>query len=255
VLRTVDKLDKIGEDGVRKALIEENALSSEQAERCLSLARIGGEGPEVVEQVRALGASHTLLDEGLQELAFVMSALRGLPAGSVRAELRIARGLDYYTGTVYEGVFVDQPQLGAVCSGGRYDNLASDDKNKLPGVGVSVGISRILGFMFAQNALKASRATPTLLLVALNNEEERPAAYEIARQLRERGLPTEVFHAPQKFGKQIRYAERKGIPYVVFAGANGLEIKDIRSGAQSPLDVVSWVPPEDDLKVRILREP
>ncbi|MET0284207.1 MAG: histidine--tRNA ligase, partial [Polyangiales bacterium] len=255
VLRTVDKLDKIGEDGVRKALIAENALSSEQAERCLSLARIGGEGPEVVEQVRALGASHPLLDEGLKELEFVMSALKGLPAGSVRAELRIARGLDYYTGTVYEAVFVDQPQLGAVCSGGRYDNLASDDKNKLPGVGLSLGISRILGFMFANDKLKASRATPTLLLVALNNEEERPAAYEVARKLRERGLPTEVFHAPQKFGKQIRYAERKGIPFVVFTGASGLEIKDIRSGAQASLDLSTWEPPEEDRAVRILREP
>ncbi|HEX5660725.1 MAG TPA: histidine--tRNA ligase [Polyangiales bacterium] len=255
VLRTVDKLDKIGEDGVRKALVDENALSAEQAERCLALARIGGEGPEVVDQVRALGASHPLLEEGLTELAFVMSALKGLPSGSVRAELRIARGLDYYTGTVYEGMFVDHPQLGSVCSGGRYDNLASDDKNKLPGVGVSVGISRILGFLFANDKLKASRSTPTVLLVALNNEEERPAAYEVARKLRERGLPTEVFHAPQKFGKQIRYAERKGIPFVVFTGENGLEIKDIRSGAQGPLEVATWVPPDDDLKVRILREP
>ncbi len=253
VLRTVDKLDKIGEDGVRKALIAENQLTSEQAEQCLAIARVGGEGPAVVEQVRALGASHPLLDEGLGELAFVLSALKGLPPGSVRAELRIARGLDYYTGTVYEGVFVDQPQLGAVCSGGRYDNLASDDKNKLPGVGLSLGISRILGFMFAHDKLKASRATPTLLLVALNNEEERPSAYETARKLRERGFPTEVFHAPQKFGKQIRYAERKGIPYVVFAGAEGLEIKDIRSGAQGPLDLAAWTPPEDDLKVRIVR--
>jgi len=253
VLRTVDKLDKIGEDGVRKALTTENALSAEQAERCLALARIGGEGPEVVEQVRALGASHALLDEGLEELAFVMRALSGLPAGSVRAELRIARGLDYYTGTVYEGVFVDQPQLGAVCSGGRYDNLASDDKNKMPGVGVSLGLSRILGFMFAQGALKASRSTPTLLLIALNNEEERPAAYEVARVLRERGLPTEVFHAPQKFGKQIRYAERKGIPYVVFVGAQGLELKDIRSGAQGPFDAATWAAPEADLRVQIIR--
>jgi histidyl-tRNA synthetase len=116
-----------------------------------------------------------------------------------------------------------------------------------------VGLSRILGFMFANDALKASRATPTLLLVALNSEEERPAAYEVARKLRERGLPTEVFHAPQKFGKQIRYAERKGIPYVVFLGADGLSLKDIRSGEQAPLEVETWVPPEADLRVQIVR--
>ena len=253
VLRTVDKLDKVGEDGVRRLLCEENKLSSADAEQCLSLARIHGLGPSVIERVRALGASHPLLDEGLAELEFVMRALAGLPAGSVKADLRIARGLDYYTGTVYEGVFVEHPQLGAVCSGGRYDNLASDDKQRLPGVGVSLGLSRILGFMFASGALKASRASPTLVLVALNSEEERPASYALAKQLRERGLNTEVFHAPHKFGKQIRYAERKGIPFVLFASEKGAELKDIRSGDQSVIDPSTWLPPEADRTVQIIR--
>jgi len=253
VLRSVDKLDKIGDDGVRKALIEENGLSDDVAVRCLQLARIRGAGPEVVAQIRALGASHALLEEGLAELSFVMEALRGLPEGAVIADLRIARGLDYYTGTVYEGMFVDHPQLGSVCGGGRYDNLASDEKHKLPGVGVTLGLSRILGFMFAEGALKASRATPTLVLVALNNEEERHACYAAAHQLRSRGLPTEVFHAPHKFGKQIRYAERKGIPFVLFLGENGPELKDIRSGAQSVIDLASWQPAAEDLRVQIVR--
>lgn len=253
VLRTVDKLDKIGEQGVHKALVEENGLSAEQAERCLALARIRGRGPEVADHVRALGASHPLLEEGLEELSFVMRALEGLPEGAAIADLHIARGLDYYTGTVYEGVFVDHPQLGAVCSGGRYDNLASDERHKLPGVGVSLGLSRILGFMFAQDGLRASRATPTLVLVALNSEEERSAAYAAARVLRARGLATEVFHAPHKFGKQIRYAERKGIPYVLFlAGEGAAELKDIRSGAQTAIDLATWEPPAEDLSVRIL---
>jgi histidyl-tRNA synthetase len=253
VLRSVDKLDKIGEDGVRKALLDENKVTPEQAEQCLALARIGGAGSEVVERVRALGASHPLLDEGLSELAFVMSALSGLPEGSVRADLRIARGLDYYTGTVYEGVLVDHPQLGTVCSGGRYDNLAGDDKHKLPGVGVSIGLSRILGLLFAQNALKASRATPTLVLVALNSEEERAKAYDVARQLRGRDIPTEVFYAPQKFGKQIRYAEKKGIPYVLFVSDEGAELKDIRSGAQTKIELASWMPDPSELHVQIVK--
>ncbi|MDB4973328.1 MAG: histidyl-tRNA synthetase [Myxococcaceae bacterium] len=253
VLRTVDKLDKIGEDGVKKGLCTDNGLSEAQAEQCLSLARISGAGADVIERVRALGAEHPLLDEGLHELSFVLRALEGLPEGAFKADLRIARGLDYYTGTVYEGVFVEHPQLGAVCSGGRYDNLASDDKQKLPGVGVSLGLSRILGFMFAQGSLKASRATPTLVLVALNSEEERPQSYALAKQLRERGLNTEVFHAPHKFGKQIRYAERKGIPFVMFLSDKGAELKDIRSGEQSVIDPATWVPPAADASVQIIR--
>lgn len=257
VLRSVDKLDKIGEDGVRKALLEENGVTPEQAEHCLALARIGGKGSEVVERVRALvagaGAAHPLLEEGLTELAFVMSALEGLPEGAARADLRIARGLDYYTGTVYEGVLVDHPQLGTVCSGGRYDNLAGDDKHKLPGVGVSIGLSRILGLLFAQNALKPSRATPTLVLVALNSEEERAAAYAVAKQLRDRAIPTEVFYAPQKFGKQIRYAEKKGIPYVLFVSEAGAELKDIRNGEQTKIDVATWAPSANELTVQIIK--
>jgi histidyl-tRNA synthetase len=254
ILRSVDKLDKIGEDGVTKALVEENGLSAMQADKCLAIARIRGAGAGVIEAVRALGESHPLLEEGLSELGFVMSVLSGLPEGAAIADLHIARGLDYYTGTVYEGVFVEQPQLGAVCSGGRYDNLASDAKVKLPGVGVSLGISRILGFMFGKNALRASRPSPTTVLVALNGEESRSQAYAVASALRARGVSTEVFHAPQKFGKQIRYAERKGIPYVLFATEGGTEIRDIRSGEQTPVELSSWMPPAQDLHVSIVRE-
>lgn len=252
VLRTVDKLDKIGEDGVKKALCDENLLRAEQADACLALARLSG-GIEVIDQVRALGVTHPLLDEGLEELAFVLRSLVALPKGAVKADLHIARGLDYYTGTVYEGVFVEHPQLGAVCSGGRYDNLASDDKHRLPGVGVSIGISRMLGLLFGQNALTVSRASPTLVLIALNSEEERPSCYEAARTLRGRGFATEVFHAPHKFGKQIRYAERKGIPFVLFLGENGPELKDIRSGAQSQIDLATWAPEAADVEIRIVR--
>lgn len=253
VLRTVDKLDKIGEDGVKKVLVSENGLNEAQADKCLAIARIRGAGKQVVDEVRALGQTHPILEQGLEELGFVMAALEGLPEGAAIADLHIARGLDYYTGTVYEGVFVEHPQLGTVCSGGRYDNLASDEKHKLPGVGVSVGISRILGLMFGKGALRASRQSPTAVLVALPNDGDRPRCYELARKLRARGVATEVFYAPHKFGKQIRYAEKKGIPYVLFPGEAGLEIKDIRSGAQSPFDIESWLPPEEDLHVRIER--
>ncbi len=252
LLRNVDKLDKIGEDGVKKALITENGLSEAQADKCLALARIRGRGTDVVAAVRALGETHPLLENGLEELGFVMAALEGLPEGAAIADLHIARGLDYYTGTVYEGVLIDHPQIGAVCSGGRYDNLASDDKHKLPGVGVSVGVSRILGFMFGKGELKASRPCPTCVLVALNSDEDRGRAYATASSLRARGIATEVFYAPLKFGKQIRYAEKKGIPYVLFLGESGAELRDIRVATQTAIDVASWMPPPEDLTVRIV---
>lgn len=256
VLRSVDKLDKIGEAGVKQALVAENGLSEAQADKCLALARIRGPGREAIDAVRALGETHELLEQGLGELGLVMSVLEGLPAGAAIADLHIARGLDYYTGTVYEGVFLEHPQLGSVCGGGRYDNLASDDKHKLPGVGVTLGISRILGFLFAQGALKASRGTPTAVLVALPSEEERARCYALAGQLRARGVPTEVFHAPLKFGKQIRYAERKSIPYVLFPGESGAaELRDIRSAVQTPIDPASWMPQPDELGVQVVRTP
>jgi histidyl-tRNA synthetase len=122
-------------------------------------------------------------------------------------------------------------------------------------VGVSLGISRILGFMFSKNALKASRPSPTAVLVALNNDEERPRCYELASQLRARGIATEVFYAPHKFGKQIRYAEKKGIPFVLFAAEEGLQMKDIRSGNQEGVDLATWMPPAEDLTVQVVRVP
>jgi histidyl-tRNA synthetase len=252
VLRSVDKLDKIGEGGVKKALIDENGLSETQADACLALARIRGPGPQAIAEVRALGQSHPLLDQGLSELETVMDMLRDLPPDAAIADLHIARGLDYYTGTVYEGVLLDNPQLGAVCSGGRYDNLASDEKVKLPGVGVSIGISRILGLLFAKNAVVASRGTPTVALIALTNDEERGRAYAAAKELRSRNIATEVFHAPLKFGKQIRYAERKGIPYVLFLGESQVEVRDIRSGQQTPIDLTQWSPPADELEIHVI---
>ncbi len=255
VLRSVDKLDKIGEDGVKRALTTENGLSESQADACLAIARIRGPGLEAINQVRALGMQHPLLEQGLSELEFVMSTLAELPEGAAIADLHIARGLDYYTGTVYEGVLIDHPQLGSVCGGGRYDNLASDDKQKLPGVGMTLGITRILGFLFGKGALKASRGSPTAVLVALPSDEQRAQSYALARTLRARGIPSEVFYAPHKFGKQIRYAERRGIPYVLFPGEAGPELRDIRSGEQKVVDLASWLPPEQDLRVHIVKTP
>jgi len=255
VLRTVDKLAKIGHGGVMKALVEEVGLTTEIAGKCLALASIRSEDSSFVEAIRALGVSHPILDEGLEELGFVMDQLADLPAGAVVADMSIARGLDYYTGTVYEGVMQGLEGLGAVCSGGRYDNLVDGGNITFPGVGVSFGVTRILGKLFGDGRIEASRKTPSAVLVALTSDERRSDSVAVASALRSRGICSEVYHLPQKYGKQIRYAERKGIPFVWFPeadGSGGHEVRDIRSGDQESADPATWSPPEEDLSVRIL---
>jgi histidyl-tRNA synthetase len=248
VLRTVDKLDKIGPAAVHKTLTAEEGLTDAQADACLALAEISAEDASFVERVRTLGSADPLLDEGLDELARVVEAAREHAPGLLVADLRIARGLDYYTGTVYETQLVGHEALGSICSGGRYDNLASAGNERYPGVGLSVGVSRLVSRLLGQGLLRASRSVPTAVLVALPDEESRVACDRIATALRRRGIPTEVAPAAQKYGKQIRYAERRGIPYVWFPQAEGgHEVRDIRSGEQAPADPDQWTPPAGDL--------
>ncbi|WP_018155903.1 histidine--tRNA ligase [Demetria terragena] len=244
-LRTVDKLDKIGPEKVASTLVE-RGLTQDQAKQCLALAAISTPDSSFVEQVRALGVEHEILDEGLAELAAVMDAAVEHAPGVLSAELKIARGLDYYTGTVYETVLVGQESYGSICSGGRYDALASDGKRTFPGVGISVGVSRLLGLLIGEQGLTASRETPTAVLVAVNDEESRSESMRIAASLRSRGIPTLVSPKAARFGKQIQFADRRGIPYVWFTGADGDQVKDIRSGEQETVDRETWELPEAD---------
>jgi histidyl-tRNA synthetase len=140
-------------------------------------------------------------------------------------------------------------RLKSVGGGGRYDALASDGRTTYPGVGVSFGVSRSLVPLLADGVLAGSRPVPSAVLVALADEESRPVSDGLADQLRANGVPCEVAASPQKFGKQIRYAERRGIPYVLFPGADGAppEVKDIRSGEQLAVDPATWTPPAADL--------
>ncbi|WP_030440183.1 histidine--tRNA ligase [Actinoplanes subtropicus] len=246
VLRTVDKLDKIGPARVAEQLVGTAGASEAQAAACLDLAAISAEDASFVDAVRKLGVTDPLLDEGLEELVRVVETAREHAPGLVVAELKIARGLDYYTGTVYETQLRGYERFGSVCSGGRYDNLASSGKDRFPGVGISIGVSRMLGVLFGQQALSVSRSVPTCVLVALPNEEQRAACDRIAAALRRRGIPAEVAPTAAKFGKQIQYADRRGIPYVWFPGDQD-EVKDIRSGAQEPASADSWAPPAEDL--------
>jgi histidyl-tRNA synthetase len=256
VMRVVDKLDKVPEDAVGGMLVDEVGLDKGQAERCLQLARISTSDDSFVEQVRALGVSDPLLDEGLAELAELMRACQPLVTerASVVADLKIARGLDYYTGTVFETRLEGSEGLGSICSGGRYDALADDGRSTYPGVGISLGVSRLLVPLLNKEVLGASRSVPSAVLVALVGEDSRADSDTIADALRARGIPCEVAASAQKFGKQIRYAERRGIPFVWFTSADGHEVKDIRSGEQVPADPATWTPPTEDLRPQILNE-
>jgi len=252
-LRAIDKLAKIGPDAVAEQLQSEAGATPEQARQALELAAISGEDATVADRVRALGVEHPLLEEGLGELvALVEAAARRVP-GVVVADLSIARGLDYYTGSVYETTIQGHEDLGSICSGGRYDSLASDGTRTYPGVGLSIGVSRLVARILSAGLARASRPVPTAVLVAVGSEEERGRSDDVAAALRARGVPTDVAPTAAKFGKQIRHADRLGIPFVWFPGADGHEVKDIRSGEQVPADPGSWSPPEQDLAVTVQR--
>ncbi|MGO4249162.1 histidine--tRNA ligase [Paenarthrobacter sp. RAF54_2] len=253
VLRSIDKLEKIGEGKVAELLKSELGASDEQAALALKLATIRTEDTSFVDQVRALGVTDDLLEEGLSELQQVIEAAVQRAPGKVVADLSIARGLDYYTGTVVETVLVGHEQLGSICSGGRYDALASKGNRKFPGVGLSIGVTRLVSRILSQELATATRAVPTAVLVALNNDDSWSAAQDVAAQLRGRGIATEVAAKAEKFGKQIKFADRRGIPFVWFTDDDGKhQVKDIRSGAQVDADPASWSPSEEDLHVRVI---
>ncbi|MDG4830285.1 histidine--tRNA ligase [Solwaraspora sp. WMMD1047] len=255
-LRAVDRLDRVGPDRVAALLVETAGATEAQAKACLALAEISAADASFADAVAALGVRHPLLDEGVAELVRVIETAAGHAPGLCVADLRIARGLDYYTGTVYETQLLGYERFGSVCSGGRYDNLATAGTARFPGVGISVGVTRLLGLLFGADALSISRSVPTCVLVALVDEERRTQSDRIAAALRARGIPTEVAPSAAKFGKQIRYAERRGIPYVWFPGAGdgaeaGDTVKDIRSGDQVSAAADSWQPPAEDLLPRV----
>jgi len=253
-IRVIDKLDKLPAEVVADQLVEQAGATPEQAARCLELATIRVSDTSFVERVRALGVEDELLETGLTELAAVIEGCASAtsPRVTLEANLRIARGLDYYTGTVVEIFMAGYERLKSVGGGGRYDALADDGRSTYPGVGISFGVSRTLIPLLADGALRGSRPVPSAVLVALADEGSRPASNAIADALRARGIPCEVAASPQKFGKQIRYAERRGIPFVWFAGDEGHQVKDIRSGDQVDADPASWAPPVEDLHPQVI---
>lgn len=259
VLRVVDKLDKIGTDAVAVELVETVGITRAQAEAALGLATMTGTDPDQL-RARVLAAldgaePSALLLAGLDELESLLRVAARRRPGAIVADLKIARGLDYYTGTVYESFMAGHEDLGSVCSGGRYDSLASNGKRTFPGVGISVGLSRLLSRVMGAGLIEVTRAVPTAVLVAVTDEEHRAVSDAVADALRERGIAADVAPTAAKFGKQIRFADKRGIPFVWFPGA-GTEsdsVKDIRSGEQIDADPATWSPAsEADLAPQIL---
>ena len=250
VMRAVDKIDKVGAGAVGSELSEDVGLDDGQVSACLRLAGLSGTGEDLAHRVREIGVTHPLLEEGVEELLAVLRGCADVASDrvSVVADLSVARGLDYYTGTVYETRLDGFESLGSICSGGRYDALASDGTTTYPGVGISFGVTRALAPLLQRGRLEASRPVPTVVVVAVVDEEQRGASDAVAASLRARGIPAEVSPTAAKFGKQIRYADRRRIPFVWFPAADGHQVKDIRSGEQVDADPGSWEPPAQDLR-------
>jgi histidyl-tRNA synthetase len=243
-IRIADKLDKIGAKGVLEQLQQKQNLTLEVANRCLSLASIRTPDTSFIDQVKELGVQSPVLDEGLSELSFVIEYLRSVEIQSVVADLSIARGFDYYTGSVYEGKLLEFPKLGAIFSGGRYDNLAGSFINrKLPGVGISIGLTRIFAKLVAAGRIPPGPKCPTEILVVWASEQRRRVAVRTAHQLRQRGFKVELFYTPSNIGNQFRYASRKGIPFVwipPFEDGQPDEVKEMATGVQIQADLQTW---------------
>ena len=242
IMRTVDKLDKIGPDKVRALLIEQG-VSEAAADEILSFIAITGDNPTVLAALEGYRGRHETFDQGLEELGQVVKYLAafGVPEDHFAVDLTIARGLDYYTGTVYETVMLDHPEIGSICSGGRYDNLAEyyTDK-KLPGVGISIGLTRLFYVLGEQGYLNDQLVTAPADVLILPMTEDLTAAISFATQLRQAGVRAQVYGEQKKFKAKMSYADKLGIPYVAFLGeeeiAQGVvKIKDMATGDQQAL--------------------
>jgi histidyl-tRNA synthetase len=252
VMRTVDKLDKIGPEKVKAALMDEVGLSQENADEILKFIAITGTNSQVLEALKTyLGRSETF-DLGYQELTTVVEYLGafGVPEENFRVDLTIARGLDYYTGTVYETMMLDHPEIGSVCSGGRYDNLAEYYTDKaLPGVGISIGLTRLFYVLGEQGYLSKEMVTAPADALVLPMTEELAPAITAATALREAGIRTQIYTEKKKFKAKMSYCSKLGIPFAILLGEdeiaeNKLSVKNFATGEQvtvSPEEAIDLI--------------
>lgn len=237
----VDKILKIGPDGVRKELSKIEGMSENAVETILKSTEIRCSIGELSARVGQLGLSHPLIEDGLRELSTICELLPEEMRSKVTIDVSLARGLDYYTGLIVETTLDKHPEFGSVISGGRYDDLASEfTDQKLPGVGVSIGLSRLMELAFTEKLVPTDKKTPTVALVTVYSEADRPFLNELAQELRGHGVPTEVFFKAPKLGKQIEYAEAKGIRYVLFVDAEKkIQAKDLATKEQVAVSSLS----------------
>ena len=243
IMRTVDKLEKIGVDGVRAILVDDLGLTAGQADEILGFTGIRGTNDEVLNALEGYRGRNELFDTGLDELKTVTKYLGGfgVPQDNFVVDLTIARGLDYYTGTVYETSLLDHPEIGSVCSGGRYDNLAEYYTDRqLPGVGISIGVTRLFYVLGEQGMLndKVPMAPADALILPMT--EDLSAAVELGTTLRNRGLRTQLYTEAKKFKQKMNYADKLGVPFVLFLGedeinAGVVTLKNMKSGEQEKL--------------------
>ena len=251
VMRTVDKLDKIGPDKVRELLIE-GGVDAGKAEEILKFIAITGSNQEVLTALEGYRGRSEVFDAGLDELNTVVKYLAsfGVPETHFAVDLTIARGLDYYTGTVYETTMLDHPEIGSICSGGRYDNLAEYYTEKqLPGVGISIGLTRLFFVLEDQGYLNDGLNTAPADVLILPMTDDLSPAIALATQLREAGIRTQIHAEQKKFKQKISYADKLSIPYAVFLGEDEISagvcaVKDLSTSEQvklSPAEAIAHI--------------
>ena len=243
IMRTVDKLDKIGANKVRQLLMDELHMFSHKADDVMDFMAISGTNAEVIAGLERYKGMDALFDEGLEELKTVTRYLAdfGVPEENFAIDLSIARGLDYYTGTVYETEMTAHPEIGSVCSGGRYDDLAGyyTDK-KLPGVGISIGLTRLFYVLSEQGMLSDETVSAPADALVIPMAEELGYAIAAATALRDAGIRTQLYCEQKKFKAKMSYADKLGIPYVILIGEdeiaeNVVAVKNMQSGNQEKL--------------------
>ena len=243
IMRTVDKLDKIGADKVKAILMEDCGLTEEQAEEILTFIAIRGTNAQVIAALEGYAGRNEKFDQGLTELKAVTANLSafGVPEENFAVDLTIARGLDYYTGTVYETTLLDHPEIGSVCSGGRYDNLAGYYIDKsLPGVGISIGLTRLFYVLDEQGLLNPQLPSAPADALVLPMTESAAPAIALAETLRSAGLRVQLYGEQKKFKQKMAYANKLGVPFAVLLGEDELaegmcSVKDMRTGEQQKL--------------------
>ena len=243
IMRTVDKLDKLGAEKIRALLVDEVGVSAGNADEILTFIAITGGNRQVLAALESYRGRSELFDEGLDQLNTVVKYLSafGVPEENFAVDLTIARGLDYYTGTVYETTLLDHPEIGSVCSGGRYDNLAEYYTDRqLPGVGISIGLTRLFYVLGEQGMLNPGLPTAPADVLILPMTAELAPAVTLATRLRAAGVRTQLYTEQKKFKAKMSYADKLGVPYVVFLGddeiaGNVVACKDMASGQQTTL--------------------